>query len=72
MINLPLAGWNVRSIKQITAEGKSPACEDPGDSSEQYIGGFGQSGHKKTRPSAQYNAKRPCQPRTLKSACAAR
>jgi hypothetical protein len=28
MINLPLAGWNVRSIEQITVEGKSPACED--------------------------------------------
>jgi hypothetical protein len=45
-----------RLIQQINAaEGKSPACEDPASSADA-SGISDESGRKKTRPSAQYNA----------------
>jgi hypothetical protein len=62
-----------RIQQAIAAERKSPACEDAaGTGTEALGGGRAILPQEKNKAVGAVYRKRPCQPRTLKSACAAR
>src|SRR6266851_6717452 len=62
-----------RIQQAIAAERKSPACEDAaGTGAEAFWGGRATLPQEKNKAVSAVYRKRPCQPRTLKSACAAR